>query len=474
MIAAKIKEGKTKMNLYIPNRIIITPTAGIASRTQEIVNRVIKLNPQVEIIYSNNQMPMLPSGLNPLQRQQYLTETLLLCTRSVGASFIEIFASPGNVAEGIGVMGKIASHCPLHCEFCYLLIAGRSTPWNRVYVDLERFRDEARKEVFVHKMSLTLWSAISFYEKKPLLKVPQGFKNVCDVIIRKTVLSEKNKIDSHKTALQFLSTNLRSFFIEMNIEIDETRFARVLNNLPNYYRENKKIPLWINIGEYTDILGIDHLTGNLDEILGWMDEDKELRVKFRTKAPYIKNILKHKNLDRICVTVDLTTDFAIKSFQPNTLTLSDRFKAVKKLMAADAKVKLAIEPIIKYPGFEKEYVNLFQKIENEIDIKKMDDIKIGCVRYKTRLKNHVVSISPDTNLFTEDQQLIPPIKGDKRWRYSEEERVRIYSLIINSLQPRNRKIVQLCAEDPEVWEKLNLNPFVVHDGSVCQHQIKRC
>lgn len=412
-------------------------------------------------------MPTLPAGLTAQQRQIYLNETLLLCARSKAAPFIEVFASPRNVAEGIGVMGKIASHCPLLCEFCYLLIAGRSTPWNRVYVDLERFREEAKKEVLVHKMSLTLWSTISFYEKKPMLKVPAGFKEICDDKIRKAVLS--NKINSHKSALSFLSTNLRPFFIDINLIIDEPRFEKVLKNLSKYYRENKKLQLWIDIGEYTDILGLDHLTGNLDEILGWMDEDKELRIKFRTKAPYIKNILKHKNLDRICITIDLNTDIAIRSFQQNAFPLADRFKAVKKLMAAGAKVKLAIEPIIFYPGFEKEYVNLFQKIEKEIDIKKMADIKIGCVRYKTRLRNVIQQISPDTNLFTDEQQLAPPIKGDKHWRYSEEDRVRIYSLIINSLQPRNRKNIQLCAEDPEVWKQLNLNPFEVHKGSVYQH-----
>jgi DNA repair photolyase len=455
------------MQLYIPSRIIITPTANEHPRTIEIVKRIKIFNPQVEIIYSDNQMPQMPSGLNRRQQQQYLDKTLLLCTRSAGASFIEVFASPGNVTEGIGVMGKIASHCPLHCEFCYLLVAGRGTPWNRVYVDLERFREEAKKEVYVHKMSLTLWSAISFYEKKPLMKVPKGFKELCDNKIRKAVLA--NKIQSHEDSLQFLSTNLRQFFKEMNIKINKARFKIVGNNLPRYYRKNKKIPLWINIGEYTDILGIDHLTGNLDEILSWMNEDKELRIKFRTKAPYIKNILKHKNLDRIRVTVDLNTDFAIKSFQPNTFPLSDRFKAVKKLITAGAKVKLAIEPIIKYPGFEEEYVNLFQKIEKEIDIKTMDDVKIGCVRYKTQLKNYIGNISPDINLFNEDQQLVPPAEGDKRWRYLKEERVRIYSLIINSLKPRNRKTIQLCAEEPEVWRKLNLNPFVVHNGSVYQH-----
>ena len=444
------------MKLYIPNRIIVSPTALTYSKTNEIISR---LPSDIPIVYSENQMPKLPSG----QSQKYLDETLLLCTRSIAAPFNEIFASPGNVAENIGTMGKISTHCPLGCEFCYLKVAGRSTPLTRIYVDLDRFREESKKEIFVHTMSLTLWSSISFYTKKPLLKVPVGFKDICDNKIRKA------KLTSHKSSRQFLSTNLRSFFIDMNIEIEESRFEKVLRNLPKYYRENERFPLWINIGEYTDILGTDHLTGNMNDILGWMEEDKELRVKFRTKAPYLKNILKHNNLDRLYVTVDLNTEFAINNYQTNVFSLSDRFKAIKKLMSHGAKVKLAIEPIIFYPGFENDYVKLFKKIERELDLSEMDDIKIGCVRYKTQLMNHIKRSSPGTNLFETEYPLIPPIKGDKRWRYAEDDRVKIYSLILNSLKPEHRKLIQLGAEDPEVWKQLNLNPFVVHDESVYQH-----
>jgi len=32
----------------------------------------------------------------------------------------------------------------------------------------------------------------------------------------------------------------------------------------SYYNENAKLKLWINIGEYSDIVAVDHITGYLE------------------------------------------------------------------------------------------------------------------------------------------------------------------------------------------------------------------
>ena len=464
---------KYKSNLLSVNRIIITPTALQLERTNLIIERARQLNPDLKIIYSTNQIPKLPTGLSAEQKQKYLNETLLLCTRSKGAPFIEIFASPGHINENIGTMGKIVSHCPFGCEFCYLQVAGRGTPWTRVYVDLERFREEAKKEEYAQKMYLTLWSAISFYKEETFQKVPQGFKNICDNEIRKAVLSERNGINSHKIALEYLKSNLKKYFVELGIEIDETKYSKVINNLTAYYNKNKNIPLWVNVSEYSDVLGLDHITGTLDEILSWMEEDKNLRVNLRTKSPDVSSILKYKTLDRLIIQVDLNTNYSINHFQKNTFSLKDRIKAINLLIAAGVNVRIVIEPIIKYKNFMKDYKNLISIIEKKIDLSKVERFTIGCVRYKTRLMNHIKKVNPKTVLFNEDQKLIPPEKGDKRWRYSTEDRVNIYKAIINCLPQKHRKLIRLGAEDPSVWELLNLDRSIVHDGAVHQYKNKR-
>ena len=166
---------------------------------------------------------------------------------------MEVFASPGRVSENLGVMGKILSHCPLQCLFCYLDVSGRGTPWTRVYVDLENFYSQAVKERLVYKMSLTLWSAISFHLKSPLNKVPEKFKEICDHTIRTAILRKRTVITTDKAAVKYLKNHLREFFLKMGIQITHKQTAELKKAILAYYEKNATNQLRINISEYSDV-----------------------------------------------------------------------------------------------------------------------------------------------------------------------------------------------------------------------------
>ena len=339
-------------------------------------------------------------------------------------NYIETFASPGKIAENLGVNGKIYFHCPLRCQFCYLDASGQGTRWNRVYVDWERFKSEALKETLVNRIALSLWSAISFYENKPLEKVPDKFKEICDNIIRKDVLAVRTKIDSDKNAIAYLKKNLGKFLEEKDIK-------EIKKSIPYYYEQNKTKDLWINIGEYSDIVGIDHITYFLAEVMKWVQEDNGLKFSFRTKCANLENLFTFPANDRIKITMNLNTQTVITKYEIGTSSLDDRIKAINRIIKAGGfVVQLAIEPIIRYKNYEADYEKLVERIINEIDLANVRSIKFGTVRYKSGLITTIKKNIPDTDLFDKNQKLVEPTKGDKRWRYSEEERIKIYTSII--------------------------------------------
>jgi hypothetical protein len=150
---------------YKSRRVFVSKAALKYPRTQEMIKRIKKLNRKVEIIYIQNTPPK--PTLQGKALYKYLKETIVICKRS--ARYMEVFRSPGNISENIGIMGKLFFHCPLQCSFCYLdKAAPRLFPWRRVYVDLENFYYQAVKERLVYKMVLTFWSAISFHLKSEL------------------------------------------------------------------------------------------------------------------------------------------------------------------------------------------------------------------------------------------------------------------------------------------------------------------
>ena len=120
--------GETKMKQYIPNRVIITPNAKGKPITKEIVAKIQKFNPIVEVIYSQNQGPKLPKGLSKPERSTYLDETLVLCIPPESALFIDEVPSAVILLENIGIN-------------CYSLWVGY-TLWTAVSVDTELFYEQ--------------------------------------------------------------------------------------------------------------------------------------------------------------------------------------------------------------------------------------------------------------------------------------------------------------------------------------------
>jgi hypothetical protein len=129
---------------------------------------------------------------------------------------------------------------------------------------------------------------------------------------------------------------------------------------------------------------------------------------------------------------------------------------------------IAIEPIIKYTGYEKDYKALIGKLKKEVDLSKISKIKIGTVRYKTRLKNFIEKTHLNSGLLSASQDLQEPEKGDKRWRYNKEERIKIYKVIIDELKDVNTISVGLASEDHDIWAEVGLDKTKIHSDTVDQ------
>ena len=119
--------------------------------------------------------------------------------------------------------------------------------------------------------------------------------------------------------------------------------------------------MWINIGEYSDIVGIDHITNFLAEVMKWVQEDNGLKFSFKTKCANLENLFTFPANDRIKITMNLNSQAAITKYEIGTSSLDDRIKAINRIIKAGGfVVQLAIEPIIRYKNYEADYENLVQ------------------------------------------------------------------------------------------------------------------
>jgi len=456
-----------RITAYNPKLVYVSKSALAFPRTAQWIRTIKKDNPKAIISYIPTNTPPRPK-LSGRALYKFLKETIVICTRS--APYMEVFASPGKISENLGVMGKILSHCPLRCLFCYLDVSGRGTPWTRVYVDIENFYSQAVAERLVYKMTLTLWSAVSFHLKTPLDKVPEKFKEICDHIIRREVLKKHSSVTTDKDAIKFLKDHLREFFWKMGIKITHKQTAQLKREVPVFYNKNSQYPLSINISEYSDVVALDPITNNLEYLMQKVQSDPEFRIRFRTKAANINNLLKYNGKGQVKITFGLNTDYVINRFEKGTATLSERIAAINALIQRGGyEIDIAIEPIIKYSGYEADYAKLIQMLKNQINLSKIGSIKVGTVRYKTVLKNYIKRVHPSSGLTSHNQQLVAPQPGDKRWRYSKDERLKIYQVIKDELKSVPSINLGLGAEYPELWDLLGLDKNDIHSGVVYQY-----
>ncbi|MBT8381349.1 MAG: hypothetical protein KJO59_03210, partial [Ignavibacteria bacterium] len=91
------------------------------------------------------------------------------------------------------------------------------------------------------------------------------------------------------------------------------------------------------------------------------------------------------------------------------------------------------------------------------------------VRYKTVLKNFIERNFPESDLILSFDKLVEPEKGDKRWRYNKDDRIKIYTMIKEELKGIKNIKLGLGAEVPKLWDDLGLDKDGVHCSVVHQY-----
>lgn len=443
-------------------RIIIAKSAAGYPKTEDIVNRAKEFVSLNNIIYLQDDRPAFPIGLNDEQRYNYLKETLVLTTRKT-TPFITTFASPGKIVEDLGTILTLNWHCSYNCQFCYLVGSMHQRQWQEAYVNIDDLEKQIVLEKFVHCSILTIWTMLSKISKEKLLKIPNNLKAKADWLRKRYIL--KN-IDTDKKAMTFLESNFTKIFSGM-VEITDKKKDKLIKSLPKYYAANKKYLPWLNVSEYTDFLAIDSLTDFSSDLIKILDRHPDIQISMRTKSANVDNLMNCKSKTRMKIAINLSPQYAIDNYEIGTPSLKDRIEAAKKIQFSNGiQLKLVVEPIIAYDGYESDYLQLIDEIKKEINLNEVIDFSFGTVRYKTKLVNQINKSIPHNNLNLNGPTLVNYAKD--RIRYEKSIRISIYQKILLRLKAYKNLVKRLAAETPEMWDDVGLDKEAHISKSVSQ------
>ncbi len=114
---------------------------------------------------------------------------------------------------------------------------------------------------------------------------------------------------------------------------------------------------------YTDPLGIEHLTGALEESIrvfgGW---DAPVQLRWTTKFDNVARLVSLPHQKRTRVRFSLNAASISRDFEGGTASISQRLAAMRTLAMANYPVGLTIAPIMQIRNWQAEYKTLFAHI----------------------------------------------------------------------------------------------------------------
>jgi DNA repair photolyase len=353
-------------------------------------------------------------------------------------------------------------------------------PSHIIYTNVVNLGKEISAEPYVHRAALTLWTIISYALKATLLRIPANFHEAANYIRYEFVKEGIGSKDEAVDLLHDLLSRRDSEIFDILVTNKKKGANQILGYtekhlrvsrkaLLNYYSKNARYLPRISAAEYTDLIALDHLCGHTNVLMKQVAQVPDIEVTLRTKSAYVDEILAHDGDNRVTIAVNFNPQSVIDRYEEGTASLRERIIAAQKVQAAKGfRLALVIEPVIKYPGYENEYVSLVKLLGKSLDLRRVADIAVGCVRYSGKLEARVKRNFPNTDLFDPSQGLSIAQANDRR-RYSLSERLKIYEMIFDEFRIHTKAYQRLGAENPTVWEGLGFDPGTLMAKSVHQY-----
>lgn len=151
-----------------------------------------------------------------------------------------------------------------------------------------------------------------------------------------------------------------------------------------------------------------------------------------------------------------------------------RLEAAWKVQQAGYPVRVRLDPIVPFEGWEKAYAGTVQRIFARISPER---ITLGTLRFEDgfyNLRKSIFTTGPDLpGMLNNMKPMFEPkmFEGKKRpkegkYSFLEEARIKIFDFIIKEIRKYSECPIALCKESAEVWNQMGLDLSKVQ--CVCQ------
>jgi spore photoproduct lyase len=222
-------------------------------------------------------------------------------------------------------------------------------------------------------------------------------------------------------------------------------------------RCNGHIPRF-GTGELSDSLALDRKLRLNEHLITFFGEKKRGLLELKSKWASIDHLRPFLNPYTV-ISFSLAPPRIISEEEKRTSPLHKRLKTLRKAQDLGCFVGLHFDPIIIYPGFEKDYEYLIGDVGRILDLSRVIWVSMGLLRFMPKSMARFLGEGSKNLLageFTRGE--------DGKYRYIKAERVRVYRMIHDLLKEQEEELfVYLCMERSDVWEQVTGRRLVTNE-----------
>jgi len=207
----------------------------------------------------------------------------------------------------------------------------------------------------------------------------------------------------------------------------------------------------IGTGEITDSLALDPYIGFCAEVVPFFAGQPNVLLELKTKSDCVEGLLRLDPKERVVVSWSMNPQKIIDEDEHLTASLEERLRAARCCQDAGYKLGFHFDPMIEYPGWERDYQAMVERLFAVVDHRRIAWLSMGVLRNTPRLKRIMRERFPSTRILSGEQVLCP----DGKMRYFQPLRVSMYRKVLRWIRAASLTVfVYLCMESKEVWEQV--------------------
>ncbi|MDF2648399.1 MAG: spore photoproduct lyase [Paenibacillus sp.] len=156
----------------------------------------------------------------------------------------------------------------------------------------------------------------------------------------------------------------------------------------------------------SDPVGLEHISGSLKQLIEFMGQQKNGRLRFVTKYHHVEPLLDAKHNKHTRFRFSVNADYVIKNFEPGTSKFQERIEAAGKVAHAGYPLGFIIAPIIWHEGWEEGYATLLERLYKELPVEATKDLTFEMIqhRFTRTAKNIIEKRYPKTKLEMDEEK----------------------------------------------------------------------